>query len=114
MGKALEWICMACLAADFVVQHQRWATGAEEAPAEARKGYEGVCGQHQSCHCPAAFSSQIGIHFFDSTEKDNSLDLRVPWAGQVYRLLPEIILCPSECRSHCDGRKRYWCWATAL
>lgn len=48
MGKALEWICMACLAADFVVQHQRWATGAEEAPAEARKGCEGVCGQPQS------------------------------------------------------------------
>lgn len=36
------------VAADFFVKHQRWATGAEEAPAEARKGCEGVYGQPQN------------------------------------------------------------------
>lgn len=43
MGKAQKPV-----AGDFVVKHQRWATGMEEAAAEERKGCEGVYGQPQS------------------------------------------------------------------
>lgn len=100
--------------ADFVFKHQRLATGATEAAAEAKKIVcEGVYGQSQS-HATAAFSSQAGMHYFHSTEKGNSLDLRVPWAGQVYRLLQKIILSTSVCRSHCDSREKFHCWAVVL
>lgn len=71
----------------------------------------GLWSTSESCYHPAAISSQAGIHFFHCTGKGNSLDLSVPWAGQGYRLLPEIILCACECRSHCDRRERYCCWA---
>lgn len=99
------------VAADFVVKHQMWATGAEEPTAEARKGCEGIYGSMVSLR---AMPLSCSIFFSYSTENGISLDLGVPRAGQVYRLLPKFILCTSVCRNHCDSREKYCYWAAVI